>query len=79
MSAQTDTQGSVTTVYKVTGMSCGHCEGSVSAELGQLPGVTSVQAVAAKGEVTVVSEAPLDEEAVRAAVDEAGYELVGRA
>jgi copper chaperone CopZ len=79
MSAQTDTQGSVTTVYKVTGMSCGHCEGSVSAELSQLPGVTSVQAVAAKGEVTVVSETPLDEEAVRAAVDEAGYELVGRA
>ena len=79
MSAQTDTQGSVTTVYKVTGMSCGHCEGSVSAELTQLPGVTSVRAVAATGEVTVVSEAPLDEEVVRAAVDEAGYELVGRA
>jgi copper chaperone CopZ len=79
MTAQTDTQGSVTTVYKVTGMSCGHCEGSVSAELGRLPGVTSVQAVAATGEVTVVSEAPLDEEAVRAAVDEAGFELAGRA
>ncbi|CAL9567672.1 copper chaperone CopZ [Streptomyces glaucescens] len=79
MTAQTDTQGSVTAVYKVSGMSCGHCEGSVSAELTQLPGVTSVQAVAATGEVTVVSEAPLDEEAVRAAVDEAGYELVGRA
>jgi copper chaperone CopZ len=79
MTAQTDTQGSVTAVYKVSGMSCGHCEGSVSAELTQLPGVTSVQAVAATGEVTVVSEVPLDEEAVRAAVDEAGYELVGRA
>ncbi|MGW0184167.1 heavy-metal-associated domain-containing protein [Streptomyces sp. NPDC003362] len=79
MTAQTDTQGSVTAVYKVSGMSCGHCEGSVSAELTQLPGVTSVQAVAATGEVTVVSAAPLDEEAVRAAVDEAGYELVGRA
>ncbi|CAM5458887.1 HMA domain-containing protein OS=Streptomyces glaucescens OX=1907 GN=SGLAU_12480 PE=4 SV=1 [Streptomyces glaucescens] len=79
MTAQTDTQGSVTTVYKVTGMSCGHCEGSVSAELTQLPGVTSVRAVAATGEVTVVSEAPLDEEAVRAAVDKAGYELAGRA
>ncbi|MER6343133.1 heavy-metal-associated domain-containing protein [Streptomyces sp. NPDC001595] len=79
MTAQTDTQGSVTTVYKVSGMSCGHCEGSVSAELSQLAGVTSVRAVAADGQVTVVSEAPLDEEAVRAAVDEAGYELVGRA
>jgi copper chaperone CopZ len=78
MTAQTDTPGSVTAVYKVTGMSCGHCEGSVSAEIAGLPGVSSVKAVAASGEVTVVSEAPLDDEAVRAAVDEAGFELVGR-
>ncbi|MEU9240832.1 heavy-metal-associated domain-containing protein [Streptomyces shenzhenensis] len=79
MTAQTDTPGSVTAVYKVTGMSCGHCEGSVSAEISGLPGVSSVTAVAASGEVTVVSAAPLDEEAVRAAVDEAGFELAGRA
>ncbi|MER6065568.1 MULTISPECIES: heavy-metal-associated domain-containing protein [unclassified Streptomyces] len=79
MTAQTDTPGSVTTVYKVTGMSCGHCEGSVSGEISQLPGVSSVKAVASTGEVTVVSEAPLDDEAVRAAVDEAGFELAGRA
>jgi copper chaperone CopZ len=79
MTAQSDTQGSVTTVYKVSGMSCGHCEGSVSSEISELPGVTSVKAVASAGEVTVVSEAPLDESAVRAAVDEAGFELVGQA
>lgn len=79
MTSQTDTQGSVTTVYKVSGMSCGHCEGSVSGELSRLPGVSSVRAVASSGEVTVVSAAPLDEEAVRAAVDEAGFELAGRA
>ncbi|MCX5333947.1 MULTISPECIES: heavy-metal-associated domain-containing protein [unclassified Streptomyces] len=79
MSAQTDTQGSVTTVYKVSGMSCGHCEGSVSGEISEIAGVTSVKAVASTGEVTVVSEASLDEEAVRAAVDEAGFELVGKA
>ncbi|MEV8538856.1 heavy-metal-associated domain-containing protein [Streptomyces sp. NPDC051572] len=78
MTAQTDTQGSVTTVYKVSGMSCGHCEGSVSGEISQLPGVTSVKAVASTGEVTVVSAAPLDDETVRAAVDEAGFELVGQ-
>ncbi|CAL9310878.1 MULTISPECIES: heavy-metal-associated domain-containing protein [Streptomyces] len=69
----------VTTVYKVTGMSCGHCEGSVSEEISRIPGVSSVKAVASSGEVTVVSAAPLDEEAVRAAVDEAGYELAGQA
>ncbi|MFI8235935.1 heavy-metal-associated domain-containing protein [Streptomyces sp. NPDC085866] len=79
MTAQTDTSGSVTAVYKVTGMSCGHCEGSVSGEISQIPGVSSVKAVASTGEVTVVSEAPLDDEAVRDAVDEAGFELAGRA
>ncbi|MCD7445338.1 heavy-metal-associated domain-containing protein [Streptomyces lincolnensis] len=79
MSAQTDTAGSVTTVYKVSGMSCGHCEGAVSGEISEIAGVSSVKAVASSGEVTVVSAAPLDEEAVRSAVDEAGFELVGKA
>ncbi|MFF5444564.1 heavy-metal-associated domain-containing protein [Streptomyces sp. NPDC012888] len=77
MTAETDTQ--TTTVYRVTGMTCGHCEGAVTTELSGLPGVTSVKAVAASGEVTVVSQAPLADEDVRAAVDEAGYELAGRA
>ncbi|WP_217237642.1 heavy-metal-associated domain-containing protein [Streptomyces sp. AC555_RSS877] len=75
-----DVQGvGVTTVYKVSGMTCGHCEGAVSQEITALEGVTAVKAVADTGEVTVTSAAPLDEEAVRAAVDEAGYDLVGRA
>ncbi|MFF7162808.1 heavy-metal-associated domain-containing protein [Streptomyces sp. NPDC008086] len=78
MTAQTDTPGSVTAVYKVSGMSCGHCEGAVSGELSELPGVSSVKAVASTGEVTVVSAAALDEEAVRAAVDDAGFELVAK-
>ena len=79
MTAHTDTASPVTAVYKVSGMSCGHCEGAVSGEISELSGVSSVKAVASTGEVTVVSEAPLDEEAVRAAVDEAGFELVGKA
>ncbi|WP_329243360.1 heavy-metal-associated domain-containing protein [Streptomyces canus] len=79
MTTQTDTPGSVTAVYKVSGMSCGHCEGAVSGEISEIDGVSSVKAVASSGEVTVVSSAPLDEEAVRAAVDEAGFELAGRA
>jgi copper chaperone CopZ len=78
--AAADVQGpQVVAVYKVAGMTCGHCEGAVSGELSALDGVTSVKADAASGEVTVTSAAALDEEAVRAAVDEAGYELVGRA
>ncbi|MFF4156717.1 heavy-metal-associated domain-containing protein [Streptomyces sp. NPDC001678] len=77
--AAAEVQGGVTTVYKVTGMTCGHCEGAISQEVSALAGVASVKAVAATGLVTVVSAGPLDDEAVRAAVDEAGYELAGRA
>ncbi|MFJ6615759.1 heavy-metal-associated domain-containing protein [Streptomyces sp. NPDC091289] len=70
---------SVTTVYQVKGMTCGHCEGAVSEEISGIAGVTSVAAVAATGLVTVTSKAPLTEDAVRDAVDEAGYELLGPA
>ena len=82
MSAETQPStvpGAVTATYRVSGMTCGHCEGAVSGELSALDGVRSVQADAATGLVTVVSAAPLDDDAVRAAVDEAGYELSGRA
>jgi copper chaperone CopZ len=68
-----------TAVFTVSGMSCGHCEKSVSEELGSLPGVTEVSADAKSGTVTVSSEEPLDVDLVRAAVDEAGYALVSRA
>ncbi|MFC5720296.1 heavy-metal-associated domain-containing protein [Streptomyces gamaensis] len=77
MSSQATTAGA-TTVYQVTGMTCGHCEAAIAEEVSAIPGVTSVKAVASTGRVTVVATAPLDDEAVRAAVDEAGYELVGR-
>ncbi|MEI5010630.1 heavy-metal-associated domain-containing protein [Streptomyces sp. PmtA] len=76
--AGAETSGT-TTVYLVQGMTCGHCEGAVTEEISAIAGVTSVKAVAATGQVTVTSAAPLDEADVRAAVDEAGYELTGRA
>ncbi|MEV7025896.1 cation transporter [Kitasatospora sp. NPDC093558] len=69
---------SSTITYTVTGMSCGHCENAISEELSALTGVTGVAADAKAGTVTVSSAAPLDDEQVRAAVDEAGYELVSR-
>ncbi|MEH0823896.1 MULTISPECIES: heavy-metal-associated domain-containing protein [unclassified Micromonospora] len=65
------------TTYQVSGMTCGHCVDSVSTELSALPGVTDVQVDLASGRVTVTSQNPLDADAVRAAVDEAGYDLVG--
>lgn len=64
--------------FSVLGMTCDHCVRAVTQELSALPGVTAVdiELVAdAPSPVTVTSEAPLDVEAVRAAVDEAGYEL----
>jgi copper ion binding protein len=67
----------VTTTYQVQGMTCGHCVNSVSAEVGAIPGVTDVQVDLASGRVTVTSEGPLETDTVRAAVDEAGYDLVG--
>ncbi|GAA3039565.1 heavy-metal-associated domain-containing protein [Kitasatospora albolonga] len=69
---------SSTVTYSVSGMTCGHCEKSVHEEVSALPGVLDVLADAKTGTVTVSSASPVDEEQLRAAVDEAGYELVGR-
>lgn len=63
------------TTYRVTGMTCEHCVRAVSGEVAEIDGVTDVQVDLRTGAVTVTSEAPLDTEDVRAAVDEAGYEL----
>ncbi|MGY0231027.1 heavy-metal-associated domain-containing protein [Longispora urticae] len=63
------------TTYTVAGMTCGHCVSAVSAELTKLPGVNNVTVDLGSKAVTVTSEAPLELDQVRAAVDEAGYEL----
>jgi copper chaperone CopZ len=65
----------VTSTYTVKGMTCSHCVNAVTEELTGLPGVEGVQVDLASGGVTVTSTAPLTDDAVRAAVDEAGYEL----
>jgi copper chaperone len=65
----------VTTTYPISGMTCEHCVGSVRGELEQLPGVHEVRVDLSAGTATVTSEQPLDEAAVRGAVDEAGYEV----
>ena len=64
-----------TETYTVTGMTCGHCAASVTEELTGLAGVETVDVVVETGAVTVTSATPLDESAVRAAVEEAGYAL----
>jgi copper chaperone CopZ len=66
-----------TATYTVTGMTCAHCVSAVTGELSALPGVTDVRIDLASGAVAVTSDAPLALRDVRAAVDEAGYELAG--
>ena len=61
--------------YTVTGMTCGHCVSSVTEEVTELPGVTDVQVELETGRLTVTAAEPLGADAVRAAVEEAGYAL----
>ncbi|MAS56624.1 heavy-metal-associated domain-containing protein [Nocardioides sp.] len=65
----------ITSTYTVTGMTCQHCVASVSEEVSEIAGVTEVGVDLASGLVTVTSSEPIAEDAVRAAVDEAGYAL----
>ena len=66
-----------TATYTVTGMTCGHCVSAVTEEVSQVAGVTAVAVDLDSGGLTVTSEAPVEESAVRAAVEEAGYEVAG--
>jgi copper chaperone len=59
--------------YTVSGMSCGHCKAAVESEVGQVPGVESVSADV-DSKLVVVRGEGLDDTALRAAIDEAGYE-----
>ena len=63
--------------YTVSGMTCAHCVMSVTEEITAIDGVTDVAVDLPSGAVAVTSDHPLDEGQVRAAVEEAGYELVG--
>ncbi|MBC9957873.1 heavy-metal-associated domain-containing protein [Yimella sp. cx-51] len=62
----------------VKGMTCGHCVSAVTEELKAIDGVQDVQVDLVPdggSRVAVISDGPLDEGAVEAAIDEAGYEL----
>jgi copper chaperone len=64
--------------YNVSGMSCEHCVAAVSSELGELPGVAAVEVDLSSGAV-IVHASKIDDDAVRDAVEEAGYSLVAPA
>ncbi|WP_099332908.1 heavy-metal-associated domain-containing protein [Actinomyces minihominis] len=67
-----------TTEMYVDGLTCGHCVASVTEELSDIPGVKNVEVIlnpGATSRVTTVSDVVLDDEALRDAIAEAGFEL----
>jgi copper chaperone len=65
------------TIYTVVGMTCEHCVRSVTEEISEIDGVSDVVVDLPTGAVTVTSARPVDDADVRAAVEEAGYQLAG--
>ncbi len=63
------------TIVKITGMTCGQCEGQVSAELSKLEGVSQVKANAADAQAVITSSVALDADAISGAVIAAGYQM----
>ncbi|HVF13526.1 MAG TPA: heavy-metal-associated domain-containing protein [Acidimicrobiales bacterium] len=61
--------------YSVPGISCSHCQAAIEAEVAIVAGVDSVQVDIAARTVRVAGEA--SDEAIRAAIDEAGYDVAG--
>ena len=66
-----------TTLFTVTGMTCGHCVAAVTEEVSKLDHVSDVAIDLASGAVTVESDGPVDPREFAAAVDEAGYQVAG--
>jgi copper chaperone CopZ len=64
------------TKINVSGMTCGHCVSAVTMELSLLPSVTEVDVDLESGQVTITSDAALEQAQLATAIDEAGYELV---
>ena len=69
-----------TVIVDVEGMTCQHCVKSVTSEVEGIPGVTEVSiALEPEGtsHVTVTADAEVSPEALQAAIEEAGYTMVG--
>ena len=62
--------------FAVSGMTCEHCAASVREEVGEVPGVRTVEVDLGRGSVRVSSDGMVDVDQVAAAVHTAGYELV---
>jgi copper chaperone CopZ len=67
-----------TVEYQVTGMTCEHCERAVTDEVGRVPGVEAIVVSAGTGLLQLSTASEVDDAAVLAAVEEAGYSAVRR-
>lgn len=61
--------------YLVPGVSCGHCVTAITGEVSKVAGVSEV-AVDLEGKTVTVRGSDFGDDAVRAAIDEAGYDVV---
>ena len=66
------------TILQVKGMMCPHCEAHVKTALEAIPGVTEAKADHNTGTVTLRTDAPVSEAALKQAVEQAGYEFVSK-
>ncbi len=65
----------MTATYSVPAISCDHCKHAIETEVAKVPGVDRVEVdVASK---TVAVDGSADDAAIRAAIDEAGYDVAG--
>ena len=66
----------IRTTLKISGMMCGMCEAHVNDAIRSAFPVKKVSSSHAKGETVILSEAPLDAEKLRQAIDATGYTFV---
>ncbi len=67
----------MTKTLKVEGMMCPHCEARVKKALEAVPGVACAAADHSKGTAVVTLAAPVEDEALRAAVEAQDYKVLG--
>jgi copper chaperone len=61
--------------YSVPGVSCEHCRTAITAEVSRVPGVETVEVDLERKLVVVAAREPVGDDAIRAAIDEAGYDV----
>lgn len=61
--------------FKVSGMTCGHCAMSVDEEVREIPGVIDVVIDHSSGVLDIFSNDEIDNDAIKNAVEQAGYSL----